>query len=110
MRKLVMLLVVLGMPAAVLAETWDKVPLVDQMCKAKFGDDTAKHPTSCLLKCASSGYSIKTADGWMKLDEKGNQEAVAALKKTQKKDDIRVNVTGEKKGDTIQVKSLSIPD
>ena len=110
MRKLVTLLVVLGMPAVVLAETWDKVPIVDNMCKEKMKDDTSKHPTSCLLKCSGSGYVVKTADGWMKLDEKGNKEAIAALKKTQKKEDIRVNVTGEKKGDTIQVTSLTIPD
>ncbi|BDG06674.1 hypothetical protein [Anaeromyxobacter oryzae] len=110
MRKLVAMLVVLGMPAVVLAETWQKVPIVDHMCLNKVKDDTSKHPTSCLLKCASSGYSVKTADGWLKLDDKGNQDAVAALKKTAKKEDIRVDVSGEKKGDTIQVTSLTIPD
>ena len=110
MRKLLVMLA-LTLPVAALAETWDKVPIVDHMCQAKLKGDTAKHPTACLLKCAKSGYSIKAADGsWLKLDDAGNQKAVAALKSTKKADDVRVTVTGEKTGDTVKVASLSIPE
>jgi len=110
MRKLLVMLA-LTLPVAALAETWDKVPIVDHMCQAKLTGDTTKHPTACLLKCAKSGYSIKAADGsWLKLDDAGNQKAVAALKSTKKADDVRVTVTGEKTGDTVKVASLSIPE
>ncbi len=111
MRKLA-LLAALALPVLAAAETWEKVPLVDQMCaqKENVRSNPDAHPTSCLLKCASSGYGIVTPTGWVKLDAAGNQKAVAALKKTGKKDHIRVDVSGEKKGDTIAVSSLSIPE
>ena len=112
MRKLSFaLLVSLLVPTAALAAEWQGVPLVDQTCREKVKADPDKHPTSCLLKCASAGYGIITADGtWVKLDEKGNKAALAALKATKKKDHVRANVTGEQKGDVIAVASLTIPD
>jgi len=112
MRKLLGLLVVsLCLPCVTLAATWEKVSLVDQMCASKVKDHPDKHPTSCLLKCADSGYGIQTADGtWVKLDAAGNKLALAELKRTAKKDGIRVDVSGEKKGDVIQVSSLKIAD
>ncbi|HUL59987.1 MAG TPA: hypothetical protein VLU43_11955 [Anaeromyxobacteraceae bacterium] len=98
-------------PALAMAATWEKVPLVDHMCADKVKGNPDAHKTSCLLKCASSGYGILTASGaWLKLDEAGNEKAVAALKKTSKADHVRVNVTGEQKGDVIAVSSLAIPD
>ncbi len=102
-------LVVLALPALAAAETWKDVPLIDHNCAAKFKGNTDKHTTSCLLRCASSGYGVYTADGtWVKLDKKGNEEALAALKETKKTDAIRVTVTGEKEGDTIKVATLKI--
>lgn len=113
MKKLILLIASLSVPALALGAEWQKVSLVDQMCREKEAvkANPDKHPTSCLLKCASSGYGIITADGgWLKLDDQGNKAAVAALKGTKKADHVRVNVTGEQKGDTIAVKSLTIPD
>jgi hypothetical protein len=112
MRKLSFaVLVSLWIPSAALAATWENVSLVDQMCSSKMKANPDKHPTSCLLKCAASGYGIQTADGkWTKLDEAGNKMALAELKKTQKTDHIRVNVTGEEKGDVIHASSLKIVD
>lgn len=111
MKKLVTVLVLSGLPALALAASWEKAPLVDHMCAQKVKGDPDSHPTSCLLKCASSGYGILGSDGqWLKLDEAGNQKALAALKATQKKDHIRVNVTGERKGDTIEVQTLALAD
>ena len=46
----------------------------------------------------------------MKLDAAGSKMALAELKKTQKKDGIRVNVTGEEKGGVIQATALKIVD
>jgi hypothetical protein len=113
MKKLALLLATLSLPSLALAATWENVGLVDNMCgqKEKVKGNLDAHPTSCLLKCAGSGYSIVTSDGTqVKLDKAGNEKAVAALKKTSKKDHIKVNVTGEKKGDEIAVSSLEIPE
>lgn len=107
----VLAVVVLAMPAVALAGTWEKVSLVDHMCLEKVRASPDKHPTSCLLKCAGSGYGILTTDGkWLQLDKAGNEKAVAALKATKKKDHVRVNVTGEQTGDTIAVSSLEMSD
>ncbi len=111
MKKLVLSLVLSGLPALAMAAAWEKAPLVDHMCVDKVKGDPDSHPTSCLMKCAGSGYGILTSDGkWLKLDEAGNHKALAALKATKKKDHIRVNVTGEMKGDTIQVASLALAE
>jgi hypothetical protein len=110
MKKL-MLAVAMGLsiPASALAATWDNAVLVDHNCAAKFASNPDAHPTSCLLKCASSGYGIVADGKWVKLDKAGNEKALAALKATSKKDHIRVNVTGEMKGDEIAVSALTIP-
>lgn len=113
MRKLSrwILLVGLAMPFVARAESWSAAPLVDHMCLQKVKGDPDAHPTSCLLKCAKSGYGILTQDGtWLKFDEAGNSKALAALQKTQKKDHIRVNVTGDQKGETLAVSELAIAD
>lgn len=114
MRKMLAALVVsLSIPCVALAATWDNASLIDQMCaeKEKVKGNPDAHPTSCLLKCADSGYGIKTSDGkYIKLDAAGSKMALAELKKTQKKDHIRVNVTGEEKGGVIQTASLKIAD
>jgi len=110
-KMLVALLVSLVVPAVALAASWEKVSLVDQKCREKTKADPDKHPTSCLLKCGDSGYGIVTQDGkFLRLDDKGNQLALAALKQTKKADHIRANVKGEQKGETVQVESLTIPD
>jgi hypothetical protein len=84
---------------------------MDGMCLSKFkGKDPDAHTTSCLMQCQGSGYGILTADGkYLEFDKAGNAKALAALKATRKKDHVRVDVTGEQKGDTIQVQSLKIP-
>ncbi len=111
MRKTILAVVVaaLVMSAAAYAETWSNLPLVDKMCLSKVKADPDKHETSCLMSCSHSGYGVLMSDGtWVKFDKKGNEEALAALKATKKTEGIRVTVTGEKKGDTIKVSSLTI--
>ena len=111
MRKMLALLIaVLGMPAVALGAEWTNVSMVDSMCLPKVKADPDKHPTSCALKCADSGYLIQTAGGWVKLDAAGNKLAIAALKGTKKSDHIRVNVTGEQSGDVIAVSGLKMAD
>jgi hypothetical protein len=115
MRKLLGALLVSAfvVPGLAFAGSWDNAALIDQMCaqKEKVAANPEKHPTSCLLKCADSGYGIKAADGkFLKLDKAGSQMAMTELKKTKKENDVRVNVTGDQKGDTIHVTSLKIAD
>jgi hypothetical protein len=114
MRKLVgALIITVFLPSLAFAASWEKVALIDTMCaqKEKVKGNPDGHPTSCLLKCADSGYGIQASDGkFIKLDAEGNKLAVAELKKTDKKDHVRVNVNGEQKGDTISVSSLKIAD
>jgi hypothetical protein len=114
MKKLLGALVVSAfLPCVAFAASWDNVALIDTMCAKKDAVKGApgKHPTSCLLKCGDSGYGVQASDGkYLKLDDAGNKLALAELKKTSKKDDIRVNVTGEAKGDTIAVSQLKIVD
>ncbi len=108
-KLLVVAAAVLSMPVAALADSWDHVSLVDRMCQNKVKSDPDGHPTSCLLKCAGSGYGILAPDGtWLALDDAGNAKALAALKQTKQKDHVRVDVTGERKGDVVQVASLKI--
>jgi hypothetical protein len=59
------------------------------------------------MQCAKSGFGIVTADGkYLKLDARGNEQALAALKESQASDHLRATVTGELDGDTIKVESL----
>ncbi len=90
------------------AETWKGVA-VDTMCSVKAKAAPDEHTTKCALACAKSGFGILTADGsFLKFDDAGNEKAVAALKGTKKSDRLRATVTGERDGDTIQVKSLTL--
>ena len=107
MKKLALATLAL-LPLCALAEDWSNVALIDAGCKNKV-KDTDAHPTQCLIKCAGSGYGVVAADGkWTALDKKGSELALAALQSTKKTDHIRVNVSGELKGDTIAVTKLAI--
>jgi hypothetical protein len=110
-KRLAALLVVAAIvvPALAVAETWSNVPLIDKNCVEKVKADPDKHETSCLIMCSKSGYGVLTSDGtWIKLDKKGNEEALKALKATTKENGIRVTVTGERTGDMIKVATLII--
>ncbi len=108
-RVLMTLLVISATVAFAAEQTWDNVPLVDSMCLSKVKDNPDKHQTKCLVSCAGhGGIGIITSDGtFLKLDEAGTEKALALLKETDKKDTIRVNVTGEVDGDTVKVASVS---
>jgi hypothetical protein len=114
MRKMLAALLAVGLlvPVAALAGSWENVPLIDQMCakKEKVTAHPENHPVGCLIKCSSSGYGVMTGGKYLKFDEAGNKKALAMLKETKKENDVRVNVTGEKQGDTIKVASLKMAD
>ncbi len=112
MKKVFLLATVLAaVPLVARAEIWKNVSLVDTMCASKeqVKKNPDAHPTSCALKCAKSGFGIFDADGkYLKFDEAGNDQAIAALKSTKETDHLRVTVDGELKGDTIAVKSVTL--
>src|SRR5512136_2439909 len=111
MKRLAAVLIIAAIfaPALTAAETWTNVPLIDKNCVEKVKAEPDKHETSCLIMCSGSGYGVLTADGtWVKFDEKGNEQALKALKATKKENGIRVTVTGERAGDMIKVATLKI--
>ena len=89
--------------------------LMDKMCSAKALKDRQKaaamHTRDCALmpNCASSGYGVFTKDGkYLTFDPAGNEKAQQALQDAQKKDNLRVRVTGEVEGDTLKVQNLKL--
>lgn len=110
MKKLVPVVLLLLTTAAFAGEdAWKGVPLVDTMCSAKVKDKPDSHTVTCAIACAKGGFGIIASDGsYLKFDEAGNKQALAALRSTKKTDHIRATVVGERDGDTIKVKSLSI--
>ena len=110
MKKFVpVLLLLLAAPAFAGEETWKAVPLIDTMCSAKVKDAPDNHTTSCAIACARGGFGIVASDGtYLKFDEAGNKKALAILKSTKKTDHIRATIIGEREGDIIKVKSVSL--
>ena len=110
MKKLAILLsFVLAFPAFAAAESWNNVSIVDTQCSKKVAANPDAHARSCALACAKSGFGIVDKNGqYLKFDSKGNQEATKLLESSSEKDHLRVNVTGQKQGETIRVKSLKL--
>jgi len=88
--------------------------LMDKACSAdalKKGEATAKgHDVGCALMddCQASGYGVLAGGRFILFDAAGNKRAVAALKATAKKSDLRVTVTGDVTGDNIKVAGLKL--
>ncbi len=99
---------VLAVPA--LAETWKNAPLVDGLCGSNAKNDPDKHSAACTRHCArTGGVGILTTDGtFLKFDAKGQKIALDLLDKSGKKDHIRADVTGERKGDNIIVENVAL--
>jgi hypothetical protein len=111
MMKRISLLIALAiaLPAFAAAENWSNVSIVDTQCSTKVKADPDSHTRDCALTCAKSGFGIFDKDGnYLKFDANGNAQAMKLLQNSTKKDHLRVNVTGEKQGDIIQVQSLKM--
>jgi hypothetical protein len=90
-------------------QTWKGVALMDGHCITKMADDPDSHPRSCALQCSKGGYGVIAADGkYLHFDEAGNEKALAALKASDKKDHLRVTVTGTLAGDVITVSTIAL--
>ncbi|MGC1621051.1 MAG: hypothetical protein WA765_21350 [Candidatus Acidiferrum sp.] len=111
MRKIsyLALLGLLALPAMASAETYKDVPVVDANCSAKVAAAPDSHTRACALKCEASGFGIITADKkFIKFDAAGNKEITAALRASDKKDHLRVDVSGDVEGDTLKVTSIKL--
>ena len=92
-----------------MAAEWKNVPVIDVQCSARAKADPDAHTKECATRCAKGGFGIYTADGnFLKFDAKGNDAVLEQIKKSDKKDHLRVNVKGEQSGDTIKVESVSL--
>jgi Tfp pilus assembly ATPase PilU len=112
MKKFAAMAVLLGLcavPSLFAGENFKDVPVVDVNCSAKVAADPDSHTRACALKCEASGFGIVTMDKkFLKFDVDGNKKIVEALKASDKKDHLRVDVSGDVKGDTLQVTSIKL--
>jgi hypothetical protein len=101
--------VFLSLPALAATESFTNVPVVDVKCSTKVADAPDTHTQQCALACAASGYGIVTQNKqFLKFDQEGNTKIVEALKASDKKDHLRVNVSGDVQGDTVKVTSVQL--
>jgi len=88
--------------------------LVDTVCANNHATEhgyAEKHENSCnkMDVCVKSGYSLMTADHKvLKLDAKGAEQALALVKKTEKKTDLKATVVGTLDGTTLTVASIAL--
>jgi hypothetical protein len=90
--------------------------LVDKMCATGMAKKSpeeamakaAKHTKSCALEesCVESGFGLMSEGKWYKFDDAGDKQALAWLKKTDKKNELMIEVTGTHDGDIFYVASL----
>lgn len=107
--SLVLLCSLFTLPALAATETFKNVSVIDVNCHTKFAKNADAHPRECALKCSASGYGIFTEDGkYLKFDKKGNEEILSQLKASDKKDHLRVDVTGDVEGDMVKVTSVKL--
>ena len=112
MKRLASLLVLVGLcavPAFAASATFNNVSVVDVKCSQKAAAAPDSHTRTCALACAKSGYGILTNDHqFLKFDAAGNAKTLAALKASNEKDHLRVNVTGDVQGNTLKVASIHL--
>jgi Tfp pilus assembly ATPase PilU len=82
---------------------------VDVNCSKKVAADPDSHTRVCAMKCEASGFGIVTKDQqFVKFDKEGNAKVAEALKASDKKDHLRVDVSGDLEGDTLKVSSIKL--
>ena len=96
-------------PALAATKTFTDVAVIDVACSKMSADDPNSHTRECALKCEKSGFGILTADKqFLKFDTDGNAQILSELSASDKADHLRVNVTGDVKGDTVKVTSVKL--
>jgi hypothetical protein len=111
MKKLVLGIMVLALALPLSAAVWKDVALMDTGCAAhkEKTDAPDEHTKACALRCGAKGGYGAIVDGkFVKFDKKGDDLTDAALKKTEKTDHLRADVTGEMKNGKLEVSALEI--
>jgi hypothetical protein len=111
MRKLMLLALsaALTLPVMAANKAFNNVPVVDVKCSQKASADPDSHTRSCLLMCQASGFGIVTeGHQFIRFDKEGNARVLEALKNSQKKDHLRVDVSGDVESDTLKVKTIKL--
>ena len=112
MKKLGLSLVLFGLssvPALAATQSYTNVSLIDANCSKKAAADPDSHTRGCALQCAMSGYGIITSDKkFIKFDDAGNAKVQEALKASDKKDHLRVDVSGDLEGETLKITSIKL--
>ena len=110
MKRFAIAALVLAASLPLAAETWKNVSLMDAGCATKKAAMAApeKHTKSCAMQCSKAGYGAVVDGKFVKFDKKGSELAAAAIKASDKKDNLRANVTGEMKNGEIEVSSLTM--
>jgi hypothetical protein len=109
MKMLASILAVGLMATPALAATFTDVSIIDVACSKKQAATADAHTRDCALMCKESGFGIVTADKkFLKFDAAGNAKMLEQLKASDKTDHLRVDVSGEVKGDTITVTSVKL--
>lgn len=114
MKKFAMILFAAMAVSAFAADTAVKGYLVDLSCAAEDGNKPgfgAKHSKDCLqmAECVKSGYGVLTDDKKViKFDAASNEMAKKFIAALQKKNDVRVTVTGAVDGDKMVVSKIDL--
>jgi hypothetical protein len=110
MKKTVLATLVLMIALPLAAETWKNVSLMDADCagKKQAMASPEKHTKSCALQCSKSGYGAVVDGKFVKFDKHGSELAAEAIKSTDKKDNLRADITGEMKNGEIAVSKLEM--
>jgi hypothetical protein len=110
MKKTVLATLVLMIALPLAAETWKNVSLMDAGCANKKEAMAApeKHTKHCAVQCAKAGYGAVVDGKFVKFDKHGSELASEAIKKSDKKDNLRADVTGELKNGEIAVTKLEM--
>jgi hypothetical protein len=94
-RSVIRLILLTSLAGALSAAEVEGV-LMDKMCSIKAAKDGQKaatmHTRQCAMmpNCEKSGYGVFTADNkYLVFDAAGNDQAMAALKATKKKDNLK---------------------
>jgi uncharacterized membrane protein YphA (DoxX/SURF4 family) len=96
-------------------QPWPR-PKPTAMCRSststvskKAAADPDSHTRACALKCEASGFGILTKDNrFLKFDARGNKTIAEELKASDKKNHLRVDVSGDVQDDTLKVTSVKL--
>ena len=110
MKKTILATLVLLIALPLAAETWKNVSLMDSDCAGKADQMAApeKHTKHCAMMCSKSGYGAVVDGKFVKFDKHGSELASEAIKKSDKKDNLRADITGEMKNGEIVVSKLEM--